>query len=204
MMSSSWAVARRGSPARRGPRGGGGGGGGGGPPGGGPTGGPPGAGAGDFFVRRPPAEIVQLEHWGCPWSREPDGRVAVRAFGGMSVKRTAFAADRVGFHLLHTLFQASLKYENIERLDEWFVTQILTEGGKVVGVVALDLRSGTIHAIAAKAVVITTGGAGRLYEFTTNGAIKTGDGMALAYRAGVPLKDMEFLQFHPTCLPGTG
>ena len=158
----------------------------------------------EFFVRRAPAEVVQLEHWGCPWSREPDGRVAVRAFGGMTVKRTAFAADKVGFHLLHTLFQTSLKYENIERLDEWFVTQILTEGGKVFGVVALDLRSGTIHAIAAKAVVITTGGAGRLYEFTTNGAIKTGDGMALAYRAGVPLKDMEFLQFHPTCLPGTG
>ncbi|HEY4705083.1 MAG TPA: FAD-binding protein, partial [Thermoplasmata archaeon] len=97
----------------------------------------------EFFVRRAPAEVVQLEHWGCPWSREPDGRVAVRAFGGMSVKRTVFAADKVGFHLLHTLFQTSLKYDNVERLDEWFVTQLLTEGGKVVGVVALDLRSGT-------------------------------------------------------------
>src|SRR2546422_11308898 len=145
-----------------------------------------------------------MEHWGCPWSREPDGRVAVRAFGGMSVKRTAFAADKVGFHMLHTLFQTSLKYETIERFDEWFVTQILAEGGKVVGVVALELRTGMIHAIPAKAVFISTGGAGRVYEFTTNGAIKTGDGMALAYRAGVPLKDMEFVQFHPTCLPGTG
>ena len=158
----------------------------------------------EFFVRRAPPEVIQMEHWGCPWSREPDGRVAVRAFGGMSVKRTVFAADKVGFHMLHTLFQTSLKYENIERLDEWFVTQILTEGGKAVGVAALELKSGLLHAIAAKAVVIATGGAGRLYEFTTNGAIKTGDGMSLALRAGAPLKDMEFLQFHPTCLPGTG
>src|SRR3990172_1673614 len=93
-----------------------------------------------------------------------------------TVKRTAFAADKVGFHLLHTLFQTSLKYENIERLDEWFVTQILTEGGKVVGVVALDLRSGTIHAIAAKAVVITTGGAGRRPAVPTTRAGKNGGG----------------------------
>ncbi|HEY5538919.1 MAG TPA: FAD-binding protein [Thermoplasmata archaeon] len=158
----------------------------------------------EFFVRRAPAEVVQMDHWGCPWSREPDGRLAVRAFGGMSVKRTVFAADKVGFHMLHTLFQTTLKYENIERLDEWFVTSLLVEGGKVGGVAALDLKSGTIEAIAAKAVILCTGGAGRIYEFTTNGWIKTGDGMALAYRAGVPLKDMEFLQFHPTCLPGTG
>src|SRR5437867_3950769 len=158
----------------------------------------------EFFVRRAPGEVIQMEHWGCPWSREPDGRVAVRAFGGMTVKRTVFAADKVGFHMLHTLFQTSLKYENIERLDEWFVTQILAEGGKVVGLAALELRSGAIRAITARAVIIATGGAGRVYEFTTNGAIKTGDGMALAYRAGAPLKDMEFLQFHPTCLPGTG
>ena len=158
----------------------------------------------EFFVRRAPGEVVQMDHWGCPWSREPDGRVAVRAFGGMSVKRTVFAADKVGFHMLHTLFQTSLKYETIERLDEWFVTQILVEGGKAVGVAALELRSGILHAIGAKALIIATGGAGRVYEFTTNGAIKTGDGMALAYRAGAPLKDMEFLQFHPTCLPGTG
>ncbi|HTD81444.1 MAG TPA: succinate dehydrogenase/fumarate reductase flavoprotein subunit [Thermoplasmata archaeon] len=158
----------------------------------------------EFFVRRAPPEVIQMEHWGCPWSREPDGRVAVRAFGGMTVKRTVFAADKVGFHMLHTLFQTSLKYENIERLDEWFVTQILTEGGKAVGVAALELKSGNLSAITGKAVVIATGGAGRVYEFTTNGAIKTGDGMALALRAGAPLKDMEFLQFHPTCLPGTG
>src|SRR5213594_3822756 len=110
----------------------------------------------EFFVRRAPGEIVQMEHWGCPWSRDPDGHVAVRAFGGMSVKRTAFAADKVGFHMLHTLFQTSLKYENIERLDEWFVTQILAEGGKVVGLAALELRSGAIRAITARAVIIAT------------------------------------------------
>src|SRR5436309_8363511 len=86
----------------------------------------------EAFVKEAREELLQIEHWGCPWSREPDGRIAVRAFGGMSVKRTAFAADKVGFHMLHTLFQTSLKYETIERFDEWFGTQILAEGGEVV------------------------------------------------------------------------
>src|SRR5206468_10856217 len=149
----------------------------------------------EFFVRRAPAEVIQMEHWGCPWSRDPDGRVAVRAFGGMTVKRTAFAADKVGFHMLHTLFQTSLKYENIERLDEWFVTQILAEGGKVVGLAALELRSGAIRAITARAVIIATGGGGRVYEFTTNGAIETGGGMALAHRPGDPVRGRGFPQF---------
>ncbi|MEE9600113.1 MAG: FAD-binding protein, partial [Thermoplasmata archaeon] len=158
----------------------------------------------ELFVREAPKEIIQLEHWGCPWSREPDGRIAVRAFGGMSVKRTVFAADKVGFHLLHTLFQHSLKYDNIHRLDEWFVTSLLQEDGRVVGATALDIRSGELALLRGKAFIICTGGAGRIYQFTTNAKIKTGDGMAMAYRVGVPLKDMEFVQFHPTALPGTG
>ncbi|MEE9236699.1 MAG: succinate dehydrogenase/fumarate reductase flavoprotein subunit [Thermoplasmata archaeon] len=156
------------------------------------------------FVKEAPREIIQLEHWGCPWSREPDGRIAVRAFGGMSVKRTIFAADKVGFHLLHTLFQRSLKFDNIHRLDEWFITSLLKENGRVVGATALDLRTGELALLSAKAFIICTGGAGRLFKFTTNGVIKTGDGMAMAYRAGIPLKDMEFVQFHPTALPGNG
>ena len=158
----------------------------------------------EAFVAEAPAEIVQLERWGCPWSREPDGRIAVRAFGGMSVHRTAFAADKTGFHLLHTLFQTSLQYEQITHYDEFFVTKLLVEDGRCAGVAAIDMRDSDVRCIAAKAIILCTGGLGRIFAFTTNGAICTGDGMALAYQAGVPLKDMEFVQYHPTGLPGTG
>jgi fumarate reductase flavoprotein subunit len=158
----------------------------------------------EAFVHEAPGEIIQSEHWGCPWSRNPDGRLAVRAFGGMSVNRTVFAADKTGFHLLHTLFQTSLKYERIERYDEFFVTKLLVEEGRCSGVAAIDLRDSVVRCFTAKAVILCTGGLGRIFSFTTNGAINTADGMALAYRAGVPLKDMEFVQYHPTGLPGTG
>jgi fumarate reductase flavoprotein subunit len=158
----------------------------------------------EFFVARCPQEVVRLDHWGCPWSRDENGRVLQRAFGGMSAKRTVFAADKVGFHILHTLFQTSMKYEQIHRFDESFVTTLILDSGSCTGVVAMDLRAGTMRSLTAKATILATGGCGRVYEFTTNGFIKTGDGMALAYRAGVPLKDMEMVQFHPTCLPGTG
>ena len=158
----------------------------------------------EYFVNEAPREMIQMEHWGCPWSREPDGTVAVRPFGGMKNERTWFAADKTGFHMLHTLFQTSLKHNNITRYDEWFATKILVENGRCQGVTAIELRSGKIEIIAGKATIMCTGGAGRIFPFTTNGAIKTGDGMAMAYRAGVPLKDMEFIQYHPTGLPGTG
>jgi len=158
----------------------------------------------EYFVKQAPHEAVQLEHWGCPFSRDPDGRISVRAFGGMSVKRTLFATDKIGFHLLHTLFQTSLKYDRIHRYDEWFVTSLLTNANRVEGVTAIDIRTGELFTILAKAVIIATGGCGRVFQFTTNGWIKTGDGMALAYRAGVPLKDMEMVQYHPTLLPNTG
>ncbi len=158
----------------------------------------------EAFVQDAPGELIQLEHWGCPWSREPDGRIAVRPFGGMTVYRTAFAADKTGFHMLHALFQTSLKYTAIKRYDEWFVTRLLVDDGRVVGLTALDIRSGAMRALTAKAIIIATGGLGRIFPFTTNAAINTGDGMALAYRAGAPLKDMEFVQYHPTGLPGTG
>lgn len=158
----------------------------------------------ELFVKEAPAEMIQLEHWGCPWSRRPDGKVAVRPFGGMKIERTWFAADKTGFHMLHTLYQTSLKYSNITYYDEFFATKILVENGRCQGVTALELRSGQIHVIAANAVILCTGGAGRVFPFTTNGAIKTGDGMTIAYRAGVAMKDMEFVQYHPTGLPGTG
>ena len=158
----------------------------------------------ELFVNEAPKELIQMEHWGCPWSRELDGTVAVRPFGGMKIERTWFAADKTGFHLLHTLFQTSLKYKNVIRHDEWFATKILVENGRCQGVTAIEMRSGILKVIAAKSVIMCTGGAGRVFPFTTNGAIKTGDGMAMAYRAGIPLKDMEFIQYHPTGLPGTG
>jgi fumarate reductase flavoprotein subunit len=158
----------------------------------------------EAFVREAPAELLRLEHWGCPWSREPDGRIAVRPFGGMKKMRTWFAADKTGFHLLHTLFQTSLKYSSVVRYDEWFVTTLIVDDGRVQGVIAMELMSGRIEAITARAVIICTGGCGRVFPFTTNASIKTGDGMALAYRAGAPLKDMEFVQYHPTGLPFTG
>jgi fumarate reductase flavoprotein subunit len=158
----------------------------------------------EAFVKEAPQELLRLEHWGCPWSREPDGRVAVRPFGGMKKMRTWFAADKTGFHMLHTLFQTSLKYGGIVRYDEWFVTKLLVDDGVVQGVVAFELATGKIEAITAKAVILCTGGCGKVFPFTTNAAIKTGDGMALAYRAGAPLKDMEFVQYHPTGLPFTG
>ena len=158
----------------------------------------------EAFVDEAPKELLRLEHWGCPWSREPDGRVAVRPFGGMRQLRTWFAADKTGFHMLHTLFQTSLRYESITRYDEWFVTKLLVDDGRVRGVVAIELMSGRIATIVAKAVILCTGGCGRVYPFTTNASIKTGDGMALAYQAGAPLKDMEFVQYHPTGLPFTG
>ena len=158
----------------------------------------------EAFVREAPQELLRLEHWGCPWSREPDGRIAVRPFGGMKKMRTWFAADKTGFHMLHTLFQTSLKYTTVKRYDEWFVTKILVDDGRVQGVVAIDLASGRVEAITARAVILSTGGCGKVFPFTTNASINTGDGMGLAYRAGAPLKDMEFVQYHPTGLPFTG
>ena len=158
----------------------------------------------EAFVKEAPEELLRLERWGCPWSRDADGRIAVRPFGGMKKMRTWFAADKTGFHLLHTLFQTSLKYTSVVRYDEWFVTKLLVDDGRVQGVVAIELMSGKVEAITASAVILCTGGCGRVFPFTTNANIKNGDGMALAYRAGAPLKDMEFVQYHPTGLPFTG
>ncbi len=158
----------------------------------------------DYFVAHCTEELVQLEHWGCPWSRKADGHVNVRAFGGMKIERTWFAADRSGFHILHTLFQTSIKYPSIRRLDEYFCVDLVVEDGRCQGVVLIEIATGEFALVAAKAVIIATGGAGRVFLQNTNGGIVTGDGMALAYRHGVALRDMEFVQYHPTCMPGTG
>ncbi len=158
----------------------------------------------ELFVKEAPRQLTRLEHWGCPWSRTPEGKPDTRPFGGMKIERTWFAADKSGFHILHTLFQTSLQFPSIKRFDEFFSTDLLIDDGRVAGVVAIEVRTGEVFVFKAKAVVVASGGGGRIYPFTTNGAIKTGDGMAMAYRAGVPLKDMEFVQYHPTGLPGTG
>jgi fumarate reductase flavoprotein subunit len=158
----------------------------------------------EYFVAHAHEEMVQMEHWGCPWSRTDDGHANVRAFGGMKIERTWFAADKTGFHMLHTLFQTSIKYPSIKRFDEHFCVDLLVEDGRAQGVVTIEIASGEFRMIQARAVIIATGGAGRVFRENTNGGIVTGDGMALAYRHGVPLRDMEFVQYHPTCMPRTG
>jgi fumarate reductase flavoprotein subunit len=158
----------------------------------------------EYFVAHCTEEMVQLEHWGCPWSRTDDGHVNVRYFGGMKVQRTWFAADKTGFHMLHTLFQTSHKYPSIKRYDEFFCADLVVEDGRIQGVVTIDVASGEFLLIECKAAVICTGGAGRVFGQNTNAGIVTGDGMGIAYRHGVPLRDMEFVQYHPTALPGSG
>ena len=158
----------------------------------------------EYFVANAREELVQMEHWGCPWSRRDDGHANVRAFGGMKIERTWFAADKTGFHMLHTLFQTSIKYPSIKRFDEHFCVDLVVEDGRAQGAVTIEIASGQFHFIQARAVILATGGAGRVFRENTNGGIVTGDGMALAYRHGVPLRDMEFVQYHPTCMPRTG
>jgi fumarate reductase flavoprotein subunit len=158
----------------------------------------------EYFVAHCTEELTQLEHWGCPWSRKDDGNVNVRFFGGMKVNRTWFAADKTGFHMLHTLFQTSLKYPSIKRYDEFFCADLVVEDGRVQGVIAIEIATGEFTLFECKAAIICTGGAGRAYGQNTNAGIVTGDGMGIAFRHGVPLRDMEFMQWHPTALPGTG
>ncbi|RBP05069.1 succinate dehydrogenase subunit A [Roseiarcus fermentans] len=158
----------------------------------------------EFFVSRSTPEMIQLEHWGCPWNRKPDGNINVRAFGGMKIERTWFAADRSGFHILHTLFQTSTKFPSIKRFDEYFCVDLIVDDGRAQGATVLSPVTGAFTAITARSVILATGGAGRVFRQNTNGGVVTGDGMALAYRHGVPLRDMEFMQYHPTCMPGTG
>lgn len=158
----------------------------------------------EYFVENASKQLTQLEHWGCPWSRKPDGSINVRAFGGMKIERTWFAADKSGFHILHTLFQTSIQHPKITRFDEHFCLDLIVENEKIQGVVILDIAEGEAKLIQAKSVIMATGGAGRVYSYNTNGGIVTGDGMSLAYRHGVALRDMEFVQYHPTGLPGSG
>ncbi|MCG5534685.1 fumarate reductase (quinol) flavoprotein subunit [Ectothiorhodospira mobilis] len=158
----------------------------------------------EWFVGRCTPEMTQLEHWGCPWSRRPDGQVNVRYFGGMKSPRSWFAADRTGFHMLHTLFQTSLKYPSIRRFDECFCMDLLVEDGRLRGILAVHVPSGDSLLLRCRAAVLATGGAGRVYRQNTNAGIVTGEGMGMALACGTGLRDMEFVQWHPTTLPGSG
>lgn len=156
------------------------------------------------FVKLMPLEIILLEHWGIPWSRRPDGKIAQRPFGGHSHPRTVFAADKTGFFEMQTLYNKLLEYDGWERYDEWFITNIVVEDGVYKGAYAINLRDGKLYLFKSKAAIIAMGGGGRLFSFTTYAHSATGDGLAIAWRAGIPLKDPEFYQFHPTGLVPSG
>ena len=150
-----------------------------------------------------PDDVYQLEHWGAVFSRTEDGRIAQRPFGAAGAPRTAYAADITGHVLVHVLYEQVMK-RDIPAYEEWFAWKLIEEDGRCQGVIAWDILNGGVKAIGAKTVILATGGAGRLYTGTTNAYACTGDGMAMALRLGVPLKDMEMMQFHPTTLSPTG
>jgi succinate dehydrogenase / fumarate reductase flavoprotein subunit len=156
------------------------------------------------LVYEMPSEIYQLDHWGMPWSRREDGRIGQRNFGGYSYPRATFAQDKVGFYEMQTLYDTCQKFDNIEFYNEWFTTSIIHDGQKFCGVTAIELSSGTFYTIKGKALIIATGGAGRLYSYSTYALSSTPDGIDMAYRAGMALKDMEFVQFHPTGILPSG
>lgn len=143
--------------------------------------------------------VYEMEHWGTFFSRSEEGRIAQRSFGGQDFPRACYAADKTGRALFQTLFEQAMRH-NVSVYDEWFVLSLAVVDGRVAGIIAMDIKTGEIEALEAKAVIFATGGGGLMYERTTNPWINTGDGMAVAYHAGVPLKDMEFIQFHPTGL----
>ncbi|MBI2877751.1 MAG: FAD-binding protein, partial [Candidatus Tectomicrobia bacterium] len=161
------------------------------------------------MTRQAAERIYELEHWGCPFSRTPEGKIAQRPFGGGAFPRTCYASDKTGQMLLHTLYQQTLRFkheaerEELAFYDEWVVLSLVVAEGRCCGVVALNLVTGELEALAAQTVILATGGAGRIYRNSTNALINSGFGMAVAYWAGVPLKDMEFVQFHPTTLYGS-
>jgi succinate dehydrogenase / fumarate reductase flavoprotein subunit len=158
----------------------------------------------DRFVRTSPDEIRLLEHWGVPWSRREDGRIMQRPFGGHSFPRACMAADKTGFFEMQALYDTLLKYNSFKRYDECFVTALLVEDGRFTGLTLFDAPSGEFCLLRAKALLIASGGLGNLYGFTTYSQTVTGDGQAMAYRAGLALEDPEFLQFHPTGLVPSG
>ena len=164
----------------------------------------------ETLCRDAPRDIIELEHWGLPFARDADGKIALRYLAGHAAPRTTYAEAETGHHLLHTLYEQVVK-RGITVYDEWYVSRLAVTGEErpadraCHGVVAIDIRSGDIVGIrATSGVILATGGPGQVFEHTTNAVSCTGDGQAMAYRAGAPLEDMEFVQFHPTTLPSTG
>jgi succinate dehydrogenase / fumarate reductase flavoprotein subunit len=156
----------------------------------------------EVMCREAPGIVYEMEHWGCPFSRFPDGSIAQRPFGGAGYPRTCYSTDLTGHVLLNTLYERAVM-KGVRVYPEWYVTALATDDGVCHGVAAFDLMNGEIVPITAKATVFATGGYGRVYFYSTNALINTGSGIGIAYKAGVPLKDMEFVQFHPTGLIGT-
>ena len=157
----------------------------------------------EVFTAEAPNDIYQLEHWGCVFSRAEDGRIAQRPFGAAGAPRTAYSADITGHVLIHVCYEQVMK-RDLRVYEEYFAWQLVIEDGRCQGVICWDILNGGVKAIGAKTVILATGGVGRLYRATTNAYACTGDGMAMALRAGVPLKDMEFMQFHPTTMYPSG
>ena len=164
----------------------------------------------EALCKESPEEVITLEHWGMPFSREEDGRVSQRPFGGLSFPRTTYAGAETGHQMLHTMYEQVVK-RGVTVYDEWHVMDLaVTDEDDPAdrtchGVVAYDIKTGEISGFRADGgVVLATGGMGQVYDHTTNAVANTGDGVAMAYRAGVPMEDMEFIQFHPTTLPSTG
>ncbi len=157
----------------------------------------------EAMCREAPEDILELERMGVIFSRDAQGRIAQRPFGGAGFPRTCYAADRTGHAILHAMHEQLMK-RGCHVYEEWYVTSLIVDEGVCRGVIAWDIVNGGLHAIGAKAVILAAGGSGRVFLTSTNAVINTGDGMALAYRAGAPLKDMEFVQFHPTTLKDTG
>ena len=157
----------------------------------------------EVLCREAPENIYELEQMGAIFSRDDDGNIAQRPFGGAGYPRACYLADRTGHSMLHVMYEQLLKHGTYI-YEEWRVVKIVADGGKVRGVIALELATGKLHRLRATAVILATGGYGRTFHTTTNALTSTGDGMGLALDVGVPLMDMEFVQFHPTVLARTG
>src|SRR3954463_15367779 len=159
----------------------------------------------EIMCREAPNELLTLEHLGVTFHRDEKGRLGKRAFGGAGAARTYYVADITGQAILHVLYEQLMKYDDVTRYEEWFSTALVQDDdGRIAGVVTRNIRDGAMELFAAKAVILATGGNGQIYDPTTNALICTGDGIAMAYRIGAPLMDMEMIQYHPTTLAGLG
>jgi succinate dehydrogenase / fumarate reductase, flavoprotein subunit len=159
----------------------------------------------EIMCREAPNEILALEHLGVTFHRNEEGRLGKRAFGGASAARTYYVADITGQAILHVLYEQLMKHEEVYRYEEWFTTSLVQDDeGRIGGATTRNIRDGSMEMFAAKAVILATGGNGQIYDPTTNALICTGDGIAMAYRIGCPVMDMEMIQYHPTTLAGLG